>query len=206
MTPLPPPNLQPLSDADLAEHLAILISGSPTLMHVLRTARSLDLPDWRLFSGALYQTVWNALTEREADYGIKDYDIGYFDPDTRWDAEDAVIKRAAAAFEPALARKVEVRNQARVHLWFEDRFGEAYAPLTRTDDALGRFICPAFAIGVRLEDGDAVTVSAPFGLGDLFTMRLRRNPSRVISDEAFTRVTASLKARWPELEILGDPG
>jgi hypothetical protein len=198
--PKAPP--QPLEDAELAEHLALLIAGSPTLMQVLTTLRALDLPDWRLFSGAVYQTVWNALTERDADYGIKDYDIGYFDADTGWDAEDRVIKHVAERFSPALAAKVEVRNQARVHLWFEQKFNEPYAPLACTDEALLRFVCPAFAVGVRLERDDALTVSAPFGLGDLFTMRLRRNPTRAISDAAFSRVTDSAQARWPELEIL----
>ncbi len=199
---LPVPNQPPLRDAELAEHLAILIAGSPTVMRVLTTVRELGLPDWRLFSGAIYQTVWNALTDRDADHGIKDYDIGYFDPDTGWDAEDRVIKRAAAAFDAPLSGKVEVRNQARVHLWFEEKFGEPYPPVACTDDALTRFVCPAFAVGVRLEDDDVLTVSAPFGLGDLFTMRLRRNPTRIISDAAFGRVTGSAKARWPELEIV----
>lgn len=197
----PIPNQPPLRDPELAEHLAVLIAGSPTLMRVLTTVRDLGLPDWRLFSGAIYQTVWNALTERDADYGIKDYDIGYFDPDLSWEAEDRVIRRVADAFDAPLSAKVEVRNQARVHLWFEEKFGEPYAPLTCTDDALGRFVCPAFAVGVRLEDDDALTVSAPFGLADIFTMRLRRNPVRAISDAAFRRVADSARARWPEAEV-----
>lgn len=199
----PIPAQPPLSDEELAQHLAILIAGSPTVMQVLTVVRSLDLPDWRLFSGAVYQTVWNALCGREADYGVKDYDIGYFDPDLSWEAEDAVIRRAAAGFEPGLAAKVELRNQGRVHLWFEQKFGEPYAPLTRTDEALARFICPAFAVGVRLEADDSLTVSAPFGLLDVFTMRLRRNPARAVSDEAFHRVATSAQARWPEAEIVG---
>ena len=198
----PIPNQPPLSDDELAQHLAILIAGSPTVMAVLTGIRALNLPDWRMFSGAVYQTVWNALTERDADHGVKDYDIGYFDPDTSWDAEDVVIKRAASVFNPALAAKVEVRNQARVHLWFPDKFGEPYPALSRTDEALARFVCPAFAVGVRLEDDDSLTVSAPFGLQDVFTMRLRKNPTRDISDAAFARVAASAKARWPELEIV----
>ena len=53
MTDAPPiPNQPPLSDEELAQHLAILIAGSPTLMTVLETVRDLDLPDWLLFSGA----------------------------------------------------------------------------------------------------------------------------------------------------------
>ena len=32
------------------------------------------------------------LTERAVDYGINDYDVFYFDPDTSWEAEDAVTR------------------------------------------------------------------------------------------------------------------
>jgi hypothetical protein len=99
----------------LETRLTEIVRADAGLMHVLTVMRELDLPDWRLFSGAVYQAVWNAQTGRPVGYGIKDYDIGYFDADTSWDAEDAVIKRVAAAFEPPLRDQVEVRNQARVH-------------------------------------------------------------------------------------------
>lgn len=178
-----------------------MVQDSPTLVGVMRGLRALDLPDWRLVSGCVYQTAWNAITGREPDYGLKDYDAVYFDPDTAYEAEDVFIKRAAAAFEPPLDAMVEVRNQARVHLWFEQKFGEPYAPLTCIDEALQRFVCPAFAVGVRLEEDDRITVAAPFGLDDLFAMRLRPNPNRPISAGAFARVSASARARWPELIV-----
>ncbi len=178
-----------------------MIQASPTLMGVMRGLRALDLPDWRLVSGCIYQTAWNAITGRDPDYGLKDYDAVYFDPDTSYEAEDRFIRRAAAAFAPPLDAMVEVRNQARVHLWFEGKFGEPYAPLTRTDEALERFVCPAFAVGVRLEDDGRISVAAPFGLDDLFAMRLRPNPNRPISAQAFARAAASARARWPELTV-----
>jgi hypothetical protein len=54
-------------------------------------ARHLCLPDWLVFSGAVYQPVLNHLTGRPLDYGIKDYDLAYFDPsDLSYEAEDAV--------------------------------------------------------------------------------------------------------------------
>jgi Nucleotidyltransferase len=43
-------------------------------MRVLSVARHLNLPDWLVFSGAVYQPVLNHLTGRSLDYGIKDYD------------------------------------------------------------------------------------------------------------------------------------
>ena len=187
----------------LEARLIGMVLASPRLVRVLEGMRDLDLPDWRLVSGCVYQTVWNALTGRPPEYGLKDYDEAYFDPDTSYEAEDVVIRRAAAAFEAPLDAMVEVRNQARVHLWFEGKFGEPYAPLVRTDEALERFICPAFGVGVRLEPDGRITMAAPFGLDDMFAMRLRPNPHRPFNAEGFARVAASARARWPELTVEG---
>jgi len=185
--------------AALERRLEEIVRAAPNLMRVLTIARDLDLPDWMIFSGAVYQRVLNHLTGRDLDYGIKDYDLGYFDPDTSYEAEDRVIRRVAAAFEPPLREMVEVRNQARVHLWFEGKFGEPYAPLTRTADALSRFVSPLFSVGVRLEPDDSLSVAAPFGLDDLFALRLAPNPVR--RTNGFARTAASATARWPELVV-----
>ena len=72
----------------------------------------LKLSDAWLVSGALFQTVWNRLTNRPVDYGIKDYDLFYYDPNTSYEAENNAIARASAAFGD-LKRVIEVRNQAR---------------------------------------------------------------------------------------------
>lgn len=187
--------------AALEARLVEIIRGDADLMHVLAVARSLNLPDWRIFSGAVYQTVWNALGGHPVGYGRKDYDLGYFDPDTSWEAEDAVIKRVAEAFEPPFRDMVEVRNQARVHLWFEGKFGEPYTPLTGTDGALARFVAPAFAVGVRLEADDTISVAAPFGLEDVFSLTLRPNPNRPLA-KGWDKAVANAMARWPELTVI----
>jgi hypothetical protein len=186
---------------DLNARLAGIVRADPGLMHVLTTVRGLGLNDWRVFSGAVYQSVWNAVTGRPAGYGRKDFDLGYFDPDTSWDAEDVVIKRVAAAFDEPFRSEVEVRNQARVHLWFLDRFGEPYDALTGTDEALARFVAPAFAVGVRLERDDTISIAAPFGLEDVFSLTLRPNPDRPRA-KGWDRVVTSARARWPELTVI----
>ena len=123
----------------LEQRLETIVRSSDSLMTVLRLARDLDLPDWLIVSGAVYQKVWNDLTGRDPDYGIKDYDLAYHDAsDTTYEGEDVHIKRAAAHFPPPYREQVEVRNQARVHLWFEDHFGEPYEPLHSSAEALGR--------------------------------------------------------------------
>jgi hypothetical protein len=186
---------------DLNARLAGIVRADPGLMHVLTTVRGLGLNDWRVFSGAVYQSVWNAVTGRPAGYGRKDFDLGYFDPDTSWDAEDLVIKRVAAALDEPFRSEVEVRNQARVHLWFLDRFGEPYEALTGTDEALARFVAPAFAVGVRLERDDTISIAAPFGLEDVFSLTLRPNPDRPRA-KGWDKVVTSARARWPELTVI----
>ena len=187
----------------LKARLEAIVRATPSLMTVLETTRDLALPDWLIFSGAVYQRVLNHLTGRDPDYGIRDYDLGYFDPaDTSYEAEDVVIRRVADAFEPPLRELVEVRNQARVHLWFEGKFGEPYAPLTHTAEALERFTSTTFSVGVRLEDSGRLTIAAPFGLEDLFALRLAPNPTR--KTNGFARTAASALARWPELTVVDE--
>src|ERR1700730_17254926 len=188
------------SESELRKRLTAILRTTPPLMRVLSVARHLNLPDWLVFTGAVYQPVLNHLTGRPLDYGIKDYDLGYFDAsDLSYDAEDAVIRRVKANFDEPLRSMVEVRNQARVHLWFEAKFGESYTPLSCTAEALERFASATFAVGVRLESDDRLHIVAPFGLANLFALRLRPNPRR--KTVGFARTAADVRRRWPEVVI-----
>ena len=192
--------------SDLETRLVAILRDAPSLMTVMRIARDLGLPDWLIVSGAVYQRVWNHVTGRDPDYGVRDYDLAYFDPDTSYEAEDVHIKRAATAFPPPLDALVEVRNQARVHLWFHDHFGgdEPYPPLANSAEALSRFLAPAFAVGARLEDDERLSIVAPFGLEDLFALRLQPNPLRDRAKGAgWDKAIGSAKARWPEVTVIG---
>ena len=181
--------------------LADIVRNDSELMTVLTTLRGLDLPDWLVFSGAVYQSVWNHLTGRQPGFGVKDFDVGYFDEDVSWDAEDAVIKRVENAFEEPFRSRVETRNQRRVSEWFPAKFGQPYPPIADTAEALTRFVAPAFAVGVRLEEDGQITVVAPFGLDDIFAMVIRPNPNRPLAKD-WDRVTARALERWPELIVI----
>jgi uncharacterized protein len=192
------------TESELQGRLIAILRATPPLMQVLSVARHLCLPDWLVFSGAVYQPVLNHLTGRPLDYGIKDYDLAYFDSsDISYEAEDAVIRRVRAAFNEPLRSVVEVRNQARVHLWFESKFDEPYTPLSCTAEALERFAAATFAVGVRLEPDDRLHVVAPFGLSDLFALRLVPNPVR--QTVHFARASANVRHRWPDLVIGSEP-
>jgi uncharacterized protein len=167
---------------------------------MLERLPELGLADAWLVAGSVFQTVWNALTARTPDYGIKDYDIFYFDADTSWNAEDANIRRVAAAVSDVNV-SVEVRNQARVHLWYPNKFGVAYPPLQGATEGIDRFLAVAAQIGIRPAHGN-YDVYAPHGLDDLSTLTVRPNLCPNFSAPLYDAKAASWKARWPELTIV----
>lgn len=187
---------------DLESKLYKIIRSSPRLMKVLDTCREIGLQDWRIASGAIYGTVFNHLTNRDLDYGIKDYDVLYFDSDTSYEAEDVWIKRLDKALPEELRPLAELRNQARVHLWFEQKFGSPYPALKNSDESLDRYLCFAHAVAIRLENDDSISIAAPFGLEDIFNMELRHNPKRGDFDR-FLEKSKTIQARWPEVKIIG---
>jgi hypothetical protein len=189
-----------LPTAEDRHRFEAIIRADPDLMRLLAVLRDLRLPEWRLVAGCLYQTVWNSLTGRRRGTGIKDYDLIYFDDsDLSWDAEDLVIARVRAVTEGCVG-PVETRNQARVHLWFEDRFGAPYPPLASADEALVRYASIVHAIGVRLEEDGRLDVAAPFGLADMFAMVIQ--PNLALANEASHNTKAARAlAIWPEATV-----
>jgi uncharacterized protein len=183
------------------EALKQILKTVPHVMKILRTISDLQLPDAWLVSGGIYQTAWNVMTERPPFHGIKDFDVIYFDgADTSYEAEDLIIKKVDAAL-PDLAKLLEARNQARVHLWYQQRFGRPYRPLDCAMDSLTTYASRTHAVAVRLNPNNELVVHAPFGLANLFGMRLVPNYAQP-NPETYAEKAARMKASWPELTVV----
>ncbi|MBZ9816104.1 nucleotidyltransferase family protein [Mesorhizobium sp. CA7] len=183
-----------------AAFLAI-IAADPLLDETLARVRQLALPDWLVVSGALYNSVWNHLTGKPPGYGIKDVDLFYFDDaDLSYEAEDAVIRRAAEHFA-GMALPVEVRNQARVHLWYPVKFGQECPRYASASESVSYFASKTHAVGVRYDADGALELVAPFGLDDLFSFRI--TPNRVLDNQR-THEAKGRRAQeyWPEIEVV----
>lgn len=166
----------------------------------IQAAAAANLPGWRIVAGVLYNAVWNRLTGRPSGYGVNDVDLAYFDPsDLSWEAEDRAIRSAAPHFAD-LPRPVQIRNQARVHLWFEARFGHPYSPLRSVEQGVDRYASIAHAIAVTMTPDRRLDLYAPYGLDDIFEMRLR--PNRALDNrETHVRKAARAVALWPEVQV-----
>ncbi|WP_331765253.1 nucleotidyltransferase family protein (plasmid) [Streptomyces sp. NBC_01384] len=186
------------------ESLRAVLSRNDVLTEVLARTATLGLPGWYVTAGCLFQTVWNVATDRPPTSGIKDYDVFYFEADDlSWEAEDAVIKTGKAVFAD-LPAEVEIRNEARVHLWYEDKFGVACPPYDSAEAAIDSFAATTCCLGVRLEADGRWRVYAPHGLSDVFNLVVRPNP--VLAPRAvYEAKAARWREQWPELTVLDWP-
>jgi hypothetical protein len=186
------------------ERLRVVLSRNDVLMEVLARAATLDLPGWYVTAGCLFQTVWNVVTDRPPTSGIKDYDVFYFDgSDLSWEAEDAVITAGREIFAD-LPAEVEIRNEARVHLWYEDKFGVACPPYESTEAAIDSFAATTCCLGVRVETDGRWRVYAPHGLSDVFNLVVRPNPV-LAPRSVYETKAARWREQWPELTVLDWP-
>ena len=190
-------------DEQLARLRAVLHENL-TLIDVLARAAIMDLPGWYLVAGCVYQTVWNMVTGQPAHAGILDYDLAYFDDsDLSWEAEDEVIRAGSAVFA-GLPAPVQIRNQARVHLWYEQKFGKPCPPHTSTEAAIDTYEATTACLGVRLERAGRWRIYAPHGLSDVFNLVVRPNPV-LAPRHVYQAKTQRWRQQWPQLTILPWP-
>ncbi len=185
--------------------LQAALQENRTLIEVLARAATMDLPGWYLVAGCLYQTVWNVVTGQPPEAGILDYDLDYFDDsDLSWEAEDEVIMAGNALFA-GLPAPVQIRNQARVHLWYEPKYGIPCPPHTSTEAAIDTYEATTACLGVRAEADGRWRIYAPHGLSDVFNLVVRPNP--VLAPEHVYRAkTDRWRKQWPQLTVLPWPG
>ena len=140
--------------------------ANPHNRKILERLPALGLPDCWLVAGCLFQPLWNAHSGLPPQHGIRDYDVFYFDGrDLSYEAEDEAIRRARVLFAD-LDVLVEVRNQARVHLWYPQKYGADYPPLRASRDGIDRFLVACTCLGIQPRGDGSIQLHAPFGTKD----------------------------------------
>ena len=158
----------------------------------------LNLPQTYLVAGCLFQTVWNLQKSRPAKENIKDYDVFYFDDsDLSYEAEDKAIKQAEALAQD-LPIRLELKNQARVHLWYREHFGHDYPRLGSSQDGIDRYLIAGTCLGIEVRHEE---VYAPYGFEDMRQGILRANPKN-LAPELFRAKADSYQKRWPHLVVV----
>jgi uncharacterized protein len=180
-----------------------LIELNPVLMEIVGRAPMLGLPDTWLVSGCLFQTVWNVLAGQDPIRAIKDYDLFYFDSsDCSSESEREANRRAAELFSD-LGCEIDVRNQARVHIWYAQEFGvEGYPQLKSSTDGVDNFLAVCCMVAIRRTSAQGMDLYAPFGVDDVLDRVMRPNPWFPNAPRAcyFTKA-ARWRSLWPDLRV-----
>lgn len=185
------------------EQLLQMLEKNKSVQFILEHAKELDMPNWYLGAGGIVQTVWNIKHGFDPENGIKDYDLVYYDAaDTSYEAEDVLIQKGKELFKdiPVL---VEIRNEARVYLWYKKQFGyptdqDQYKSV---EEAIDVWPTTATAIGVRKNIDGKFQVYAPFGLDDLLNMVVRANKPKITEGVYRAKIDRWIKI-WPNLKII----
>ncbi|WP_238655076.1 nucleotidyltransferase family protein [Paenibacillus piscarius] len=186
---------------DMYSRLTELFTRDALLMDIFKRAQGLALSPYYIGAGCLVQTVWNELTGRAPGYGISDIDIVYYDAsDLSYAAEDAMVAKGRELFKD-IAIPVDLKNQARVHLWYPQKFGLGIKPYTSLEAAINSWPTTVTSLGARLDLNGDWQIYAPFGLNDLFDLILRPNKA-LIREDIYAAKTLKWKSKWPELKVV----
>ena len=180
--------------------LIAIAKDAKWLMRALAEARKLGLKNWCIGAGAVRSVVWDALHGFTSPTPVEDIDLVYFDP-ARTDIE---ADRALAASIPEVfpGARWEVVNQAGVHVWYPAPDGRAPVPFVSIEEGIASWPEYATAVALSVDEGGALTVIAPHGLDDLFSMVVRHNPLRATIGMYRERIARkAFPQRWPMVTV-----
>lgn len=180
--------------------LRLILARSPIVAAIVDRWPEIGLPDCWLVAGCLAQTVWNDAFGLPAAHGISDVDLVYFDgEDLSAETEARHAARVRALFAD-LGLWIDVKNEARVHLWYAEKFGTSLEPYVSTEDAITTFPTTATAVGVQPRS-DGLHVFSPYGLSDLLGLIVRPNKKQ-ITRPVYEAKVKKWRAQWPDLRVV----
>lgn len=181
------------------EILKTILLKNEKLKKVLTILSESNLKNYYVAAGCINQTVFNYYHDNDIDFGIEDFDIVYFDDDLSYEKEDEVIKYVSSLLKD-IDIECDIKNEARVHLWYGEKYGKNIEPYTSVEDAISSWGTSITCIGVRLEEGKLI-VCAPYGLNDLFDMTIRPIKKQFSKEQYQIKIT-KWKNKWPLLKVL----
>ena len=171
-----------------------MILDSSSLVAILKLlSEQSDYELW-LAGGAVRNAVWDRHQQHEVSTPLEDVDVVWFDSRRADPNLDMELERRLTAAAPNV--KWDVKNQARMRDVLDVSAGSL-------EDAMKTWPETASAVAVRMDSG-RLKLLAPFGLVDLFSLKVRR-PDQAHA-ERFTRRVADKRwtAKWPSVVVVDD--
>lgn len=106
----------------------------------------------------------------------------------------------AARLLPDLSAPLQIKNQARVHLWYPDKYGIPYSALTSASEGIMRFVSTTNAVGVKRTGEDYLDVFAPYGLSNVWDMVMKPNRITPLAN-IYAEKAERWQKQWPKLIV-----
>ena len=157
-------------------------------------------PQAYLAAGVIRNTVWAHLHGQSFSLDQTEIDVIFYDPQDNGHKALELQKKMINLF-PNI--EWDITNQAKVHVWYQTDTGTFIPPLRSIEHALSLWSETATAIAVHLNDQDEIEYIAPFGLADLFELKLCWNQRLVSRDVFLARLNKKkFLEKWPKLQII----
>lgn len=145
-----------------------IIEEDEWMMDILRTAQSLNLPDWWVCAGFVRSKIWDVLHGFHERTPLPDIDVIYFDESNVEEKIEKYYENRLKQRQPAIPWSV--KNQARMHVVNND------LPYSSSTEAIAKFPETATALGVKLDGEGKIMMTAPHGINDVVNFNIRPTP------------------------------
>lgn len=185
------------------EMVISILKQNKDLMVILDYIYELDLANFYIAAGCIFQTIWNYYDGKPLNYGIKDIDVIYYDENNICKDDEKKLENIIRNHFKKLHFNYEfdVHNEARMHLWKQERENKNIIPYQNSEDAIDRWIATVHAIGITKENNQ-IKVYAPYGFSDIFSKTIRPIKHGGNSKEIYEKKIASWEKRFHDLNII----
>ncbi len=183
------------------EKFISILKQNNDLMVILDYLVELNLPNFYIAAGSIFQTIWNYYDNRPLNYGIKDIDIIYYDPNNISKESEKKLEDKIVEHFKTLNYEFDIHNEARMHLWKKENENKDINQYKNSEDAISKWIATVHSVGITKVNHN-IKVYAPYGLSDIFSRTIRPIKHKANSKELYDKKVASWQTRFNNLNII----
>lgn len=177
-----------------------ILAQSDFVNEILIKLNLVGFSNYYICGDCLAKIVWNYLSNNDLAYEIEEINFSYYDSsDLSKLSEDAMKGRLESLFSN-LNIHFKVRNEARTHLEYKEKFGMDMIQYSSLEEAISSAPTTATSIGARFENGE-ILLYAPFGVSDILNKIVRLNKKQVNKDLYYNKVNEWVSI-WSDLVIV----
>jgi hypothetical protein len=145
-----------------------LVKDDPWMMDILKTAKTLNLPDCWVCAGFVRSKIWDVLHGFTVRTPMPDIDVIYFDKSHLNEEIEKELEKRLRSINPNIPWSV--KNEARMHVV------NNIPPYSSSVDAISKFPETTTALGLTLDEQNNVVLTAPCGIEDVVNLVLKPTP------------------------------